>query len=153
MNWINRPAPFNQLSPTQGNLTPQFPGQKFDLSIDQARQWNNNQWKVKGYTIQLAATATTPVNINISGTAKLLIGISFHAITQFNNDALAPQSINLLINNETLIQDMPFSLLDVKYMNGIYWPFERMLSGNDNIILEMVNPNGAQTIAAAFYYL
>ena len=141
----------HQLNPAAGGLVPQFAGQKQGLTFEQAQDFTNDQWKVKGFTIQ-ANTGSTPVNINISGTAKELIGISLHAITNFANDALAPQAVNLIINNETFIQDMPFTLLDVKYMQNIFYPFKRVLFGNDQIILEIVNPLGVQTVGAAFYY-
>jgi hypothetical protein len=109
--------------------------------------------RVKGFITQLAAGAIQPVNIDLSGTARILLGFVLHARTNFANDAITPRAFSLVINNEAMIQQMPFNLCDIKFIDTQFYQFVRPLSGQDAIQLIYDNTGtGAQVVEAAFYY-
>jgi hypothetical protein len=144
------------INPAGGFSRPQYPGQRAGISDDQRREFNLIKGlKVKGFVVSVpAGSSAFPVNINIQGNAWFLLGLSTHAVTNFDDDAAMPVSINLMINEEQVIDTMPWTTVDVKYMTNIYWPFERYLAGKDDITLFIDNTSKLeQDVALTFYYL
>ena len=150
----NAPIIGDKISPAAGTF-PQYAGQKAGLNFAEVQNFNNVQaWKTKGFTFVLGAGSNVPQNINISGTAWYMLGFAVHAKTNFGDDALTPDGVTLKINNESVIDNQPFDMLDIKYMNKMYFPFERYLSGADSITIAFDNTTKAQqTVEVTFYYL
>lgn len=147
------PKGINSFTPTPNGINAALPGQKQGWSVAQTQEFINNSVRTRGFITALSAGAIQPVQIQISGTAKLLIGFVLHAKTNFSADNLTPRAVSLVINNETVVQEMPFNLLDIKFIDGQFYEFIRPLSGNDSIELIYDNTGqGAQTVEAAFYY-
>ncbi len=143
----------NSPMPQSNGLFNQFPGQKAGLTPEQNQQFNRDDaWKLHGYTIQLATNTVTKTPINISGDGWMMFGISFKCIQAATNDATMPTSIDLLINQELVLEEVPWALLDVKYMTNMFFPFVRMLSGSDNISLNILNGSTQNTVGVAFWY-
>lgn len=138
----------------QGQINQQYPGQFAKLSLDQVQQFNRvDAFKAKGFTIPVGAGTITTVDLSISGLAWFLKGIQAHAITNFANDALMPTSITLIINEEKVLIDLPWTCVDIKYMTDWFFPYERYLSGNDQVLLEINNTaGGAQNVAFVCIY-
>lgn len=149
----NNFKPGMAISPANNNVFPQYEGERAGLSFEEVQYFNRVEaWKVRGYTLPLSAGVVNEFQIDISGMAWKLFGISFHSITFFDNDPAMPQSVSLIVNEERVIQTQPWTLFEVKYMNYPFYPFERYLSGSDNIILSINNPGAAQNVACSFYY-
>jgi len=140
------------MSPTPGVQTPGYPGQKVGLSLEDSRAVNNSQIKTRGYVLDIAAGAVQEYPINISGFAREIVGLAVHAITFFDDDASAPSDVSLLINEEKCIDEHPFSMLDIKYIDGEYYKIPRLVAGNDNIELRVNNPGVQQSFGVVFYY-
>jgi hypothetical protein len=140
---------------TAGKMVPGYPGQKLGLSMEQVQAFIQGSRKVKGFIINLAAGVPNPVNIDISGNAKLLLGFVLFPRTQFADPTLQPRAISLMINDEQAINTMPFSLINKQNStDNDYFEFIRPVAGNDSITLTIDNTGaGVQTIDAAFYYL
>lgn len=154
---INTPGanlkPGMAISPMNNNTFPQYPGERANKSFEEVQYFNRVEaWKVRGYTLPLTAGVVNEFQIDISGLAWKLFGISFHAITNWDDDAAMPQSVSLIVNEERVIQTQPWTLFEVKYMNYPFYPFERFLAGSDQILLSINNPGLAQNVAASFYY-
>jgi hypothetical protein len=151
---LMKPPANNFGAPTAFAPIPGFPGQKVGMTYDDVQEWNNNAKKTRGFRFSLGATAIQTFNIPIAGTAKWLLGVALHAVTNFDDDTLVPNSASIMLNNELIIQDHPFSSLDIKYIDDEYYSFVRPLSGQDAINLIIDNTNGAnQDISATFYYI
>jgi hypothetical protein len=150
----NAPILQNKIIPGAGAF-PQYPGQKAGLNVADVQNFNNVQaWKVKGFTFNLGAGSNTAQNIQISGTAWYLLGLSVHAKTFWNDDTATPNGVTLKINNENVIEEMPFDMLDIKYMNKMFFPFERYLNGADSVTINFDNSQGQQQVVeCSFYYL
>jgi hypothetical protein len=146
------PQGANAFNPTVMNNAP-MPGAKQGWTPLETQNFINNSVRVAGFINALAAGSITPVQIDLSGTAKLLLGFCLHSKTNFNADNLTPRAVQLTINNEAMIQNAPFNLLDIKYIDGQFYEFVRPLSGNDSIELIYDNTGqGAQTVEALFYF-
>lgn len=139
--------------PITSGLVPQYAGQRAGLTLEQVQNYNLNEAdKTIGYTLSLAANQVNTFRIEVSGLAWLMTGVSFHAISQFANDAAMPESAVLMVNNEQVMREHPWTLIDVKYMTHIKYPIVRFLSGQDVIILSIKNGSTAQTVAFSLWY-
>jgi len=143
------------ISPTAGKMTPQFPGEKLGLNMEQVQALIMGSRKVKGFRISLSAGAPNEIDIDISGNAMLLLGFVLFPLTNFADPTLQPRTISLMVNEEQIINTMPFSLINKQNStDNDYYEFIRPVAGNDSITLTIDNTGGgAQVVDAAFYYL
>lgn len=143
------------ISPTAGKMTPQYPGEKLGLSMEQVQALIMGSRKVRGFRFTLTAGAPNEFDIDISGNAMLLLGFVLFPNTNFANPTLQPRTISLMINDEQVINTMPFSLINKQNStDNDYYEFIRPVAGNDSITLTIDNTGaGVQVIDAAFYYL
>lgn len=132
---------------------PSVQGLKGDLSNqDVARHIANNSVSIKGIKFTSKVGTTSDIVIDISGTAKFLLGFKFvylHQLTTF--DPNVQFSIN--INNEQVVQDAFVDLHDgASNYDGEYTPLPRMLSGKDTIRLSFTDVV-SQDVGIEFYYI
>lgn len=143
------------LSITPGG-NPQFPG-KGNLfpaseSIDSIRDFIKNQKRCKGFLFNVPS-GTSNFQIQISGEAKLMLGLSMVSIDNLNDPAAQPTQIELTVNNEIIIDQLHPVHISPDFMDEEYYLFLRPLSGQDDINISFENPNANQNMSLAIYYL
>ena len=143
------------IKPTFKRGGPGFPeveGLKPDLSNqEKARYYADNGVKMKGVFFRSKVGTTTDVIIDLSGTAKFLLGFKFVSSPNSTSDANVRFSLN--INQEQVINEAFVGNHDnLNNYRGEYTPLPRMLSGKDNIRLNYTDV-AANDIGIEFWYI
>lgn len=142
--------------PDLGLNAPQFPGQQVKgMSIDQIRTLIKKQIRMKGFSFNVSTGSSTQ-NIQLSGTARILMGIVFlprnsagSPLTGFSQIA----SVSFKVNNEIIIENADPNFLSQQLMNDEYYYIPRPLSGTDEITLQFTNPLFSEVCNVLFYYI
>lgn len=142
---------------TQGLNAPQFPGQQVKgLSIEQIRTLVKKQNRIKGYNFT-AATGTTSFNLQLSGTARILLGLSLVprlAGTQVATTGFQDiTGVTFKVNNEIIIESVDPNFLGNFFNTDEYYYIPRPLSGTDEITISFTNPGAAEIVSLAIYYI
>jgi hypothetical protein len=144
------------LSPDLGLNAPQFPGQQVKgMSIDQIRTLIKKQIRMKGFSFNVV-TGNTTQNIQLSGTARILMGLVFvpRDITGAPANGFSQiGSVSFKVNNEIIIENADPNFLTTLLMNDEYYYLPRPLSGTDEITLSFTNPLVAEVCNVLFYYI
>ena len=142
---------------TQGLNAPQFPGQQVKgLSIEQIRTLVKKQNRIKGYNFT-AATGTTSFNLQLSGTARILLGLSL--VPRLAGSDVAVQGfqditgVTFKVNNEIIIESVDPNFLGNFFNTDEYYYIPRPLSGTDEITISFTNPGAAEIVSLAIYYI
>ena len=150
--FIMRENDFEML--TRSNInTPQFPGIPNSAGttskmIETIRKFIKQQKRARGYFYNLVDGANNGLNVELSGTAKFMLGL---ALNKASIQA-GQLTITLKVNNEVIFQDLDGTFLSEEYTDDEYYYFPRPLSGQDSIILD-IQSSGAQDVAFAWYYI
>ena len=144
------------LNPDLAINAPQFPGQQVKgLSIDQVRTLIKKQIRMKGFSFNVVTGSSTQ-NIQLSGTARILMGLVFVPreitgvpVTGFSQIG----SVSFKVNNEIIIENADPNFLTTLLMNDEYYYVPRPLSGTDEITLSFTNPLVAEVCNVLFYYI
>lgn len=143
-------------SPAGGAGTVLPPGENIGLTRDEVQKFNREYaWKQQSFFTNVAANvAAHPVDIDFTGNAWCMIGISVHAIDNFDDDAAAPISLTALVNQERVLDQASWFSLDRKYITGKQFrPFERFLNGRDVFQITIDNTGRlAQDVSIDIYY-
>lgn len=131
---------------------PEVHGLKPDLSNQSdARHYAENGVKMKGVFFTSKVGTTSDIVIDLSGTAKMLLGFKF--VTSPNSTSDARVSFSLNINQEQVIQDSFVGNHDnLNNYRGEYTPLVRMLSGKDNIRLNYTDVS-QNAVGIEFWYI
>lgn len=132
--------------PGQGNLFPP------DATIEEIRSFIKNQKRAKGFRFTVPVGSST-FPIDISGEAKLLLGLALISIDNLGDPAAQPEIFSLLVNNEVIINQVTPAMLSQEFMTEEYYLFLRPLSGQDDITIAWQNTPGQQRMALIMYYL
>ncbi len=142
---------------SQGLNAPQFPGQQVKgLNIENIRTLIKKQNRIKGYVFSVA-TGTNSFDLQLSGTARILLGIAliprdagtdvaiqgFQAITAFT----------FKVNNEIIIESLDPNFISNFFTNEEYYYLPRPLSGTDQITITFTNPGATENTSLAIYYI
>lgn len=143
---------------TQGLNAPQFPGMQTGKmqSVEQVRDLIKKQRRVKGYSLAIP-TGTTSFNLQISGTARVLLGIElgfFAAGTDsYIRGAQRVTSFNFKVNNEVIVDQLQPNFATNYGNDSEMLEIPRPLSGTDEITIEFTNPGAVETASLAIYYI
>ncbi len=97
----------------------------------------NKALRCKGFQITAAASGVTSDSLDISGEAREFVGIA----TRGANDTT---KLQLVINNDVVIEDVAAGFFDSSNANSrMLTPFERPLTGTDDITLRSTNSAAA----------
>lgn len=131
---------------------PKVEGLKPDLSNQAAaRYYSENGVKMKGVFFQSVQGTKSDIIIDISGTAKMLLGFKFVAAPAAQGNPNIRFSIN--INQEQVVQDGLVNCHDQQNnYRGEYTPLPRMLSGKDNIRLTYTDI-ASNAVGIEFWYI
>ena len=136
--------------------TPQFMGLQNNPSgdIEAVRDFIKQQKRIKGFTFDLEAGNNPELNVDISGTARLLLGIVF-----FNNQSVVdtpadlPKQVTMTVNNEIIIEKVHLQLLGSEHIDDEYYFIPRPLDGQDDIKFSFNNVGKNQQVFMALYYI
>lgn len=126
------------------------PGQKLGMTIQEVKDFIKAQKRIKGFSFDVVAGDNTGLQVQLPGTAKVLLGIiCFPGTTA----TAGSNEIELKINNEIAIEQTPARFLsaDVTDSDFIYLP--RPLSGNDDISININGVIAPDTVEFGFYYI
>ena len=144
------------LNPDLAINAPQFPGQQVKgLSIDQVRTLIKKQIRMKGFSFNVVTGSSTQ-NIQLSGTARILMGLVFvpRDVTGAPANGFSQiGSVSFKVNNEIIIENADPNFLTTLLMNDEYYYLPRPLSGTDEITLSFTNPLVAEVCNVLFYYI
>tara|TARA_R110002020_G_scaffold335304_1_gene550463 strand:- start:809 stop:1282 length:474 start_codon:yes stop_codon:yes gene_type:complete len=142
---------------------PQFPGQiKGVPSIDQVRKLIRRQKRVKGFSFE-APVGNSSFNIQLSGTARLWLGLIMYGIPKTDEPQPAQNccttfinitSMQLMINNEIVIDQLDPNIISFGAQDESYYFIPRPLSGTDEITVNFTNTGTAtETAKIGVYYI
>lgn len=152
---------FNEEMGHIGN--PQFMGQQLgNVSIEKIRALIKRQKRLKGYSYEVPA-GTSSFDLNLSGTARLLLGIVLLAKNTFNEETeeiscacgfASVSSIQFTVNNEIVIDTCNPNFLSYKLNTNEYYYIPRPLSGTDQLTLKFINTGGrTEEVQVLLYYI
>ena len=141
----------------QGLNAPQFPGQQVKgMSIEAIRTLIKKQNRIKGYNFSVT-TGTSNFNLQLSGTARILLGLAFvpRTITSSigSDGFIHITGVTLKVNNEIVIENLDPNFLSNFFMQDEYYYLPRPLSGTDEITLTFTNPGATEQASLAIYYI
>jgi hypothetical protein len=139
---------------------PQFMGSKLGLNVEQVRSFIKRQKRLKGFVFNVP-TGSSSFNIELSGTAKIFLGIAMYArpnregTVQF--ECCTPfsqiETMQLTINNEIVIDQLDPNFVSFALQDNEYYYLPRPLSGTDTITFNFVNPGTTEVARLVIYYI
>ena len=139
-----------------GLNAPQFPGLQTGATIEQVRDYIKKQRRVKGYSFNVTS-GQTQQNLNLSGTARQLLGIQLIPIKAGADTYIQGfqqiTEISFKVNNEIILESLHPSFLTNYANDDEFCPIPRPLSGTDQITISFNNPGVTETCAIAIYYI
>jgi hypothetical protein len=104
-----------------------------EVSMEKAQYLFAKAIRCKGFSITAAASGVTTDNLDLSGEGREFVGIS-------TRGALDTTRLQLVINNDVVIEDTAAGFFDTSNDNSrMLTPFERPLTGRDDITLRSTN--------------
>jgi hypothetical protein len=143
---------------TKGLNAPQFPGMQTGKmkSVDEVRDLIKKQRRVKGYNLTVP-TGTTSFNLQLSGTARILLGIELGSfITGTDSYVRGFQRVTLCsfkVNNEIILDSVHPNFITNYGNDSEFMQLPRPLSGTDEITIEFTNPGASEVANVAIYYI
>jgi hypothetical protein len=137
---------------------PQFMGLQTGKmkSVEDVRDLIKKQRRIKGYSLTIP-TGTTSFNLQLSGTARILLGIELASfITATDSYIRGFQRVTLCsfkVNNEIIIESTHPNFLTNYGNDNEMMQLPRPLSGTDEITIEFTNPGATEVASVAIYYI
>lgn len=139
---------------------PQFPGQQLgNKSINDIRAIIKRQKRLKGYNFT-APIGTSSFNLDLSGTARILLGIALFGKSQkeIASDSWSTfiniESLQFQVNNEIVIDQLDPNFLTQQFNNNEYYYIPRPLSGTDELTLKFTNTGiNSEVVKVVLYYI
>lgn len=141
-----------------GLNAPQFPGLQTGKmkSVDEVRDLIKKQRRVKGYNLTIP-TGTTSFNLQLSGTARILLGIELGAFATGTDSYIRGfQRVTLCsfkVNNEIILESVHPNFITNYGNDSEMMQLPRPLSGTDEITIEFTNPGATEVASLAIYYI
>jgi hypothetical protein len=143
---------------------PNFPGQQLGpVSIEKVRSLIKRQKRLKGFSFT-APVGSSTFNINLSGTARILLGIAIYATPDAETVRAGLQSccinfaqitsMQFKVNNEIVIDQLNPNFISFGLNNNEYYYIPRPLSGTDQITMSFTNTGTlSETCNVVIYYI
>jgi len=123
------------------------------VSIEKIRAFIKRQKRLKGYNYS-ATVGTSSFDLNLSGTARLLLGIAVLPADPLATSFEQISAMQFTVNNEIVIDTLNPNFLTNKLNNNEYYFIPRPLSGTDTLTLKFVNTGGeVEGINVVLYYI
>ena len=122
---INTPQ-FPNLQKFKGLVeTPQFPGVDVSQAIEMVRSFIKNQKRAKGFQFDIVAGPNTGLNIELSGSARMLLGFAItQTVTTVGGRALG---ITLTVNNDLVLDDINIDKFGPEFTDQEFYFYPRQL--------------------------
>jgi hypothetical protein len=144
---------------TKGLNAPQFPGMQTGKmkSVEEVRDLIKKQRRVKGYSFNVP-NGQTQQNLQISGTARILLGIQLLVVGPAGTDTFIQgfqsiTNISFKVNNEIILESLHPNFVTNYANDEEFMPIPRPLSGSDEVTISFTNPGATETCAIAIYYI
>jgi len=142
------------------HLNPQFMGQQLGkVSIEQVRGLIKRQKRIRGYAFN-CPIGSSEFNLDLSGTARILLGIGFLGTTGLSDSAQSwnafsqVDSVQFTVNNEIVIDQLNPNFLTPYFNNNEYYYIPRPLSGTDQLTMKFINTGIAtELVNMVLYYI
>lgn len=139
---------------------PQFPGQQLaGHSIEQIRSIIKKQKRIRGYAF-LCPVGSSEFNLDLSGTARILLGIAFLGTNGKADNSSSWQnfigvtSTQFTVNNEIVIDQLNPNFLTPQFNNNEYYYIPRPLSGTDQLTMKFINTGAiTEAVNMVLYYI
>jgi len=141
---------------------PNFPGQQLGgASIENVRALIKRQKRLKGFSFT-APVGSSSFNIDLSGTARILLGMAMYGTGVSPEVAQATccipftqiTTLQFKVNQEIVIDQLDPNFLSFNFNNNEYYYIPRPLSGTDEITLTFTNTGTvAETCRIVIYYI
>ena len=139
---------------------PQFMGQQLGgASIETVRALIKKQKRLKGFS-HTAPIGTSTLNIDLSGTARILLGIALYGSSATNTlsgswgSFVQVDSIQFTVNNEIVLDQLDPNFLTPQFNNNEYYYLPRPLSGTDQLTLNFTNTGiASEVVKIVIYYI
>lgn len=141
-----------------GLNAPQFPGMQTGKmkSVDEVRDLIKKQRRVKGFSFSVP-TGTTSYNIQLSGTARIMLGLELGAFAAGTDSYVRGfqriTQCNFKVNNEIIIDQLHPNFVTNYGNDSEMLQLPRPLSGTDEITIEFTNPGAVEVASLAIYYI
>jgi hypothetical protein len=137
-----------------GKQNAQFPGQELfpNATIEDIRALITNQKKIKGFIFDVPNGASE-FPVEISGEARLMLGLSLVALSNVDDPGLQPESFSMIFNEEIIIRDVHPAFLSPFFTDEEYYQVPRPMSGQDSVNVNFENALASQQVAMVIYYL
>lgn len=140
--------------------TPQFPGQQLGgKTIEDIRSIIKRQKRVRGYNFN-CPIGSSEFNLDLSGTARILLGIAFFGTTGKNDNSggwmnfTQVTSTQFTVNNEIVIDQLNPNFLTPQFNNNEYYFIPRPLSGTDQLTMKFINTGSlTEVVNMVLYYI
>ena len=114
---------------------------------------------MRGYSFN-CPIGSSEFNLDLSGTARILLGIAFAGSTGLADNAnswasfVQVDSIQFTVNNEIVIDQLNPNFLTPYFNNNEYYYIPRPLSGTDQLTMKFINTGIAtEVINMVLYYI
>ena len=140
---------------------PQFMGQQLGkMSIEQVRSLIKRQKRIKGYTFNVPNGGGS-FNLDLSGTARILLGIAMYGTIQESATASSSccipftqiNTVQFKVNNEIVVDTLNPNFLSFGFNTNEYYYLPRPLSGTDELTLSFLNAGVTETVNVVIYYI
>jgi len=137
---------------------PGFPGTRMNknISVEEVRSFIKRQKRLKGFTFTVP-TGSSSFNIDLSGTAKIFLGIAAYSRDREAVTCCQPfqqiETMQLTINNEIVIDQLDPNFVSFALQDNEYYYLPRPLNGTDTITFNFINPGAAENFRLVVYYI
>jgi hypothetical protein len=121
------------------------------LSHAEVQSWIAQQPKAKGYTWSIATGTNNTLSLQLPGDQEKLLGISVNPEGVTATIANQPNSLKLEVNNEVIIKDLHSSFLNPANNELPFYPFERPLTGKDEINMTATGVTAGDLYVVLYY--
>jgi len=137
---------------------PQFMGLQTGKmqSVDDVRNLIKKQRRAKGFSFT-APTGTTSFNLQLSGTARILLGIELGSFIAGSDSYVRGfqriTAATFKVNNEIILDQVHPNFITNYGNDSEMMQLPRPLSGTDDITLELTNPSATEVCSVVVYYI
>jgi len=125
-------------------------------SVDEVRDLIKKQRRAKGYSLT-APTGTTSFNLQLSGTARILLGIELGSFIACSDSYVRGfqriSAVTFKVNNEIILDQVHPNFLTNYGNDSEMMQLPRPLSGTDEITIEFTNAGVSEVASLIIYYI
>lgn len=126
------------------------PGKQMGMSPQEVQDYIKRAKRCLGKSIDLVTGSNTPLDINLPGTAYMLLG---WAIEATNEAGVSVGDLRVQLNNEIMVEGAHWEFFGKDFTDEEYYFIPRPLSGQDSFSFLFSGVTDTWTAKIIFYYL